>query len=123
MDISRKTSSRIVHAGVGFRLTPTEKDSGFTTAVELKRQDVDDADQQHCIEAAFQGALDALLTHHLHPVLDVRITLVFFSYDKPQSSRVAFWEAGRDAARKALGVAGGIGMTEAKENFDFVARR
>ena len=104
------------------QLAPCEKGSGYKTTVDLPLQDIDDQDQQVCIRATFQGAIDALLTHHYHPIRDVEISLKRFFYDKPQSARVIFWEAGREAVRNALEIPGGVGMTEAKEHLELISR-
>jgi hypothetical protein len=121
-DIQKQTQRRPVYGCVTLRLEPRKKGFGYQTTMALPPQDVEDADQKRCIRAVFQGALDELMSHHLHPIRDVEIFLKRFFYDKPQSSRVVFWEAGREAIRDALTHPGGVGMTEDQDSFELINR-
>ena len=120
--VSQRTQSRVVFAGIGLSIRPLETGAGWKKSIELTKQDIEDGDQKKCIAAAFSGAFDELMTHHLFPISDCEVVLTFFSYDKPQSSRTAFWQAGREALRQALQHPGGVGMTEAAEIFEFVSK-
>lgn len=121
-DVKTQTKSRPLYAAVSVRLEPRPAGFGYRLTLALKHQDVDDHDQQICIRAAFQGALDELISHHFHPIRDVEIFLTRFFYDKPQSARVVFWQAGREAVRQAMVHPGGVGMTEDDERFQLVSR-
>ena len=121
-DIQKHTQKRPLYAAISLHLEPREKGFGLGTKIDLKFQDIEDSDQQKCIEASFQGAIDQLLTHHFHPILDVEIILTRFFYDKPQSAQVVFWLAGKEAIKNALHHQGGVGMTEDQERFELVSR-